>query len=270
VSNLSVSAVGSGTVISNPAGIDCGATCSSPFTKGSPVTLTATPAPGSVFTGWSGGGCSGAGTCTVILNSDLSVAATFAPAPPSHTLSVTKAGAGSGSVTSSPPGIDCGADCSRAFDEATVVTLTANPASGSTFTGWSGAGCSGAGPCTVTLNSDQVVTATFSANAPPSNEFTLGKPKLNKKKGTATLPVTVPSAGKLTLSGKGLKPIMKVGGQEIAGPGTVKLLIKATGKAKKKLKSKGKAKFKATVTFTPTGGSANSQTAKIKLVKENS
>ena len=61
------------------------------------------------------------------------------------TLTVLRAGSGSGTVTSSPRGIDCHSACSASFGEGTVVTLTATPAAGSTFTGWSGAGCSGTG-----------------------------------------------------------------------------------------------------------------------------
>ena len=53
---------GTGTVVSSPAGINCGPSCSQTFGAGAVVTLTATPTAGSVFTGWSGGGCSGAGT----------------------------------------------------------------------------------------------------------------------------------------------------------------------------------------------------------------
>jgi hypothetical protein len=94
---------------------------------------------------------------------------------------------------------------------------------------------------------------------PPSNLFTLGKPKLNKKKGTATEPVTVPGSGDLSLSGK-TRPV--------TGPGTTDLLIKAKGKAKKKLKRKGRAKVKVTITFTPTGGTSNSQTTTVKLKKK--
>ena len=71
--------------------------------------------------------------------------ATTAGTPTHHTLTVAKAGTGSGTVTSSPAGINCGATCSASFPAATVVTLTAAPAAGSTFAGWSGA-CSGTGP----------------------------------------------------------------------------------------------------------------------------
>ncbi|HJR01551.1 MAG TPA: PASTA domain-containing protein, partial [Methylomirabilota bacterium] len=83
------------------------------------------------------------------------------PAAPS-TLTVTTAGTGSGSVSSSPAGIECGATCTHAFALGTQVTLSATAAAGSTFAGWSGA-CSGTGPCTLTMNADQSVTATFRA-----------------------------------------------------------------------------------------------------------
>lgn len=77
-----------------------------------------------------------------------------------QTLTVTRAGAGTGTVTSSPAGIDCGADCSEAFRLGTQVTLAATPAPGSTFDGFSGAGCSGA-TCTVTMSAARSVTASF-------------------------------------------------------------------------------------------------------------
>ena len=77
-----------------------------------------------------------------------SVTATFTLNP---TLTVTKAGTGSGTVTSSPAGISCGADCSQPYNPATVVTLTKAATAGSTFTGWSGA-CTGTGACQVTMS----------------------------------------------------------------------------------------------------------------------
>ena len=78
---------GTGTIISSPAGIDCGSTCSSSFTQATSVTLAATASPGSVFTGWSGGGCSGTGTCTVVMNANTNVTATFTIQPCTYTLS---------------------------------------------------------------------------------------------------------------------------------------------------------------------------------------
>ncbi len=68
---------------------------------------------------------------------------------------------GSGTVTSTPDGITCGSQCRAYFNSGTPVTLTAQAASGFTFAGWSGGGCQGTGTCTVTLNADTTVTATF-------------------------------------------------------------------------------------------------------------
>jgi len=76
-------------------------------------------------------------------------------------LTVSKAGTGSGSVTSSPAGIDCGTTCSASYPEGTAVSMTATPASGSVFGGWSGA-CTGTGSCTVTMSEARTLTATFS------------------------------------------------------------------------------------------------------------
>lgn len=67
-----------------------------------------------------------------------------------HTLMVNKAGNGIGVINSSPLGIICGSVCGEAYAQGAVVTLTASPAEGSTFTGWSGV-CSGTGLCTVTI-----------------------------------------------------------------------------------------------------------------------
>lgn len=85
------------------------------------------------------------------------------PVPPSTTptLSLTRAGSGSGTVTSSPSGISCGSDCTQTYAAGTRVTLTASAASGSRFTGWSGGGCSGTGTCSVTVSGAVSVTATF-------------------------------------------------------------------------------------------------------------
>ncbi|MBL8521217.1 MAG: hypothetical protein JNK75_11140 [Betaproteobacteria bacterium] len=77
-------------------------------------------------------------------------------------LNVAKSGTGTGTVTSNPPGIQCGADCTAAFSPATVVTLTATSSAGSAFTRWGGA-CAGTSTnvCTVTMNAAKSVTATF-------------------------------------------------------------------------------------------------------------
>jgi len=160
---LSVSKVGdgAGTVVSTPTGIDCGSTCSHAFDYGTEVTLTAVPAAGSSFTGWANG-CSGIGSCTLTMTGARSVAAIF---DREKGLTVAKTGTGSGSITSNPSGIDCGATCAHAFSHGASVTLTASPAADSTFIGWTGA-CSGAGPCTLQMNADQAAIAEFRANPP--------------------------------------------------------------------------------------------------------
>src|SRR5438034_1130912 len=158
VLTVSKPGAGAGTVSSTPAGIDCGPTCTASFVSGTVVTLTAAPAAGSVFTGWSGGACSGTGPCTLTLTAATAVTATFTP---TFVLTVTTAGAGAGTVTSTPAGIDCGTACSASYTSGTVVTLTATPVVGSVFTGWSGATCTGTGPCTVSLTVATTVTATF-------------------------------------------------------------------------------------------------------------
>ena len=81
---------------------------------------------------------------------------------PERPLTVQTEGTGSGAVTSSPAGISCPGSCAADYEEGTVVTLTAEPASGSSFAGWTGS-CSGTGPCEVTIAEDQSVTATFEA-----------------------------------------------------------------------------------------------------------
>ena len=88
-----------------------------------------------------------------------------APAP--VTLSITKNGSGSGTVTGVPAGINCGAICSQSIVPGTAQTLTATPAAGSIFTGWTGA-CSGIGSCSITVNVAATAIATFNLVAPPS------------------------------------------------------------------------------------------------------
>lgn len=82
-----------------------------------------------------------------------------------YALTVNKSGSGSGTVTSGDGGINCGSTCLHSYAGGTMVTLTATPASGSTFAGFTGGGCSGTGTCTVTTRSAQFVTATFNATA---------------------------------------------------------------------------------------------------------
>jgi hypothetical protein len=147
---------GSGIVTSQPAGITCGSQCTAQFGTTVRVTLTATPDPGSEFAGWSGD-CSGSTpTCSVSMNQNRTVTATFRRI---FALTVTRSGRGS--VTSAPAGITCGTTCAKTFTAGTSVTLTATPEPDFPFIGWSGA-CSGATPtCTVVVNAATSVSAQF-------------------------------------------------------------------------------------------------------------
>jgi hypothetical protein len=156
---VTLGGTGTGAVTSVPSGIDCGTTCSAQFGAGTAVTLTASPGAGSTFAGWTGGGCSGTGACVVTVDAAVGVTAIFTLQQ--YTLTVSPAGTGGGTVTSSPSGINCGGTCASAFDYNAVVTLTASPGAGSTFAGWTGGGCSGTGTCAVTVDAAVGVTAIF-------------------------------------------------------------------------------------------------------------
>jgi M6 family metalloprotease-like protein len=113
---------------------------------------------------------------TNISESGQQMTATFSIDDPSTlaTLTVAKAGIGSGTVRGNNPAeISCGSDCAESYvpASATVVTLTAAPAPGSKFTGWSGDGCSGTGNCTVTMSTDTTVTATFDSTILLNEDF---------------------------------------------------------------------------------------------------
>ena len=156
---------GFGTVTSDPPGIDCGKYCMESFTSRESVVLTATAKAGSTFSGWKGRGliardCGVDVICTLPSNTAQTVTATFVLAVP-QTLTVLTTGTGTGTVTSSPGGISCGATCNADFTASSGVILTAMPTTGSIFTGWNGAGCSGVDPCTVTMGSAQSVSATL-------------------------------------------------------------------------------------------------------------
>ena len=179
---VTTTGTGSGTVTSSPAGINCPGTCTASFQSGTQVTLTATQ---NGFSGWSGG-CSGSSlTCTITMSSNQNVSASFAQNTDS--LTVTTSGTGSGTVTSSPAGINCPGTCTASFQSGTQVTLTATQ---NGFSGWSG-GCSGTSlTCTITLSSNQNVTASFAQQ----NTYSL----------TVTASATAPATGTVVSSPAGI------------------------------------------------------------------
>jgi len=160
---VSKAGTGSGTVTSSDGFINCGNVCSYTYNNGTQVKLTATPSQGSSFTSWSGCDSTSGDSCMVTMNSARNVTATFTQLI--YTLSVTKAGTGLGTVTSSDGFINCGKVCSYNYDSGTEVTLTATPSPGSSFSSWSGCDSSSGNSCTVTMNSSRTATATFTLQA---------------------------------------------------------------------------------------------------------
>lgn len=184
---------GTGTVVSDVAGINCGADCDETYRDGDIIVLTATPSATSDFTGWSGAGCGDSSSCSVTLTQAQTVTAQFTLKQ--HTLSVTKEGNGAGTVMSSPGAISCGVACNASYSHDTEVMLTAAPSAGSDFTAWGGA-CTGSGTCTVTMDQVRNVTATFTLR-----QYTLTVTRNGTGTGTVSSTpagVTCPASGPCT------------------------------------------------------------------------
>jgi hypothetical protein len=141
---LTVNTSGQGTVTLDPSG--------GVYDEGTTVTLTANPASGWEFSGWSGSLSGSTNPTTLAMDADKNVTATFTQIPlTQHALTVNTSG--QGSVTLNPSG--------GVYDEGTTVTLTANPASGWEFSGWSGALTGSTNPATLAMDADKSVTAAF-------------------------------------------------------------------------------------------------------------
>jgi len=174
---------GSGSVTSAPVGLDCPGTCSQDFPVTSTVVLTATPDAGHVFGGWTGDCTGQALTCSLPMTADRNVTAKFRLL---RTLTITIDGekfcfgtiacifyGGRVSVTSSVGGVHFGScnvqeydpgdppsPCEFQIDNGTSIRLDATPDFDSTFTGWS-QDCTGTGSCTLVMDADHDVTASF-------------------------------------------------------------------------------------------------------------
>jgi pectate lyase len=142
---LTTNVSGSGTVTRNPN--------ASSYASGTVVTLTATPAAGFQFSGWSGDLTGSANPATITMNSNKTVTATFTTVGGTGPFTLTITVNGTGTVTRSPN--------QATYPNNTVVTLTANAGAGFQFQGWSGNLAGSANPATITMNSNKSVTATF-------------------------------------------------------------------------------------------------------------
>ncbi|MBC7973522.1 MAG: hypothetical protein H7138_00950 [Myxococcales bacterium] len=151
-----------GTVTAEGAALSCAEPCTATVAIGTILTLVATPDPGAVFGGWTGGCAGTEPSCRFPVREDVAITATFGlpPALPLRALEIVRAGDGRGTVTSTPEGIACGADCTASYTDGTRVVLSATPAAGSVFSGWSGA-CAGIATCELTMTADATATGTF-------------------------------------------------------------------------------------------------------------
>ena len=161
VSSLTVTRAGTGSGSVSGTSINCGSSCSAQLVLGTVVTLTAKPDSKSTFTGFTGDCVSAQTTCTITINGENNVTASFTPTPTtggggggavsSFRISISKNG--KGTVTANPS--------AASYASGTVVTLTAVPDAGQPWIGWFGACTGTATTCSLTMNADKSVTANF-------------------------------------------------------------------------------------------------------------
>ena len=192
------------------------------------------------------------------------VVESISTARPSPLLRVNRTG--TGRVTSTPAGIDCGTDCAENYPSFTKVTLTATPVAGSTFTGWSGA-CSGTGSCEVTMLEATSVTAAFGKPRLANLKITPKSKKVRRGK-KATFKVRVKNTGdatarKLKLCVKGPKKQVKV--PKCRKPGNLAAGRSKTVGFKVKVKNSAKKGRRAKLTFTAYAKGANKKSGKATV-----
>jgi hypothetical protein len=143
--------------------------------------------------------------------SDLSKSATFDLIK--YTAGISRAGAGTGNVTSSPPGISCGSTCAFSFAYGTPLTLTAGASPGSYFAQWSGACAGQDATCELTVTGPIDATATFNLGSPP----TASPPAPTQPVATPKVTVKPASTPKATAPATA-QPATTVGPSETTGP----------------------------------------------------
>lgn len=121
------------------------------FGAGAEVSLSAVPADGWTFSGWSGDLSGAVSPAALVMSGNRAVTATFEPAEYTLTLQTE----GEGQAAASPD--------LAVYDPGAEVILSAEPAEGWTFAGWTGGVTGTDNPATVTMDSDQAVTAIFEA-----------------------------------------------------------------------------------------------------------
>jgi Divergent InlB B-repeat domain len=217
----------------------------------------------------------------------------FGPAGFGQTLQLTSSGAGQGTVKSDPAGVACPGACKGEFNSGATVTLTATPAAGSAFAGWSAPGCPGTGACQVTLGAPTTLNAEFilapvpislgvapdaaagatandaNANAPASaaSALVLGRAGAQKD-GTVLVAATLPGPGTLSATAKGLWPAQA----GFAKGGSVALRLRLAPSGRRALaKSKtGRLALPVAISFKPSLGGAESVMRKTVTFKQSS
>ncbi len=181
---VNVAAAGEGSVVSAPAGLDCGTSCGASFPSGSVLALTAQPVQGATFVRWSGG-CTGTDpVCRLTVSRGIAVTASFSGA---GGVPFALASTGPGTIRGSSGGLACGTACTAVLPRGTRVTLTARPAAQARFVRWE-SGCTGTGQtCSLTLSEAQAVTARFV-----------------ERQATQSLAVTTSGRGRVTSSPAGI------------------------------------------------------------------
>jgi hypothetical protein len=152
---LTVERAGDGEGRVSGGGIDCGDRCAATVKAGAQVTLQAEAADGSAFAGWTGGGCGSEPTCTVTVSASETVTASFSKTPQRFSLTTGTNGDGAGTISPT-----CGAGACT-YDADATVSVTAQPGTGSVLSGWSGCTSAEGLTCTVTMDADHSVVATF-------------------------------------------------------------------------------------------------------------
>jgi hypothetical protein len=168
---------GTGSVTSAPAGVDCKENCKATFAPGTKVVLTAKPDADSGMDSWSSNVCAEQGSkteyhglvCTITMDRDKSISVYFEKVQ----LNVFFGQPNQGTVTSSPPGIDCSENCKGTFPKGVTVKLTAQPKAGFTIDSWSSNVCSEQGnkqsyngtTCTTLMDRDKSFSIYFKAGS---------------------------------------------------------------------------------------------------------
>jgi hypothetical protein len=179
---LTITKVGEGNgTVNNVTGINCGDDCMEVYNTGTSVTLTATPAPDSNFEGWNDKCPAG----ELVMDIDIECTATFT-LKPSYALTVTKAGPGTGVITSNLGGINCGDVCTTSYIVEAPVSVTLTPLAlpGSFFTHWEGDCPNGQ----VNMEADKQCIAVFESFG--IVQFAEPEIKTNEESGTVTIMVS--------------------------------------------------------------------------------